>query len=274
LVQVGSLLTIPKYLRSRNLKRQESNTSAGSSFFDSKGALQLKEKNKQYIDKRKRYIKKHLPEKLKTKTSGEEIKKKLKVAYVIHAIIKLVFEVFFFCVQYMVFPLTINPLFQCAESPCPNLTDCFVSRPNEKTLIVRFFFMSSILSIILASADLVALSIRKLAKLKSDKDQKFIPELHSRESMMKMKEVQDKKRNSRKVVRNITVDEGKWDFPGFDLRRFSEASPALNHMGKSDAHYFDKDEDLVPYNLDTQEQEREQEREEENLIAEAMGIDD
>ena len=76
-----SELTLPKYLRYRSLKRQDSNTSAGSSYFEAKEGVEMKEKDRLYIDKRKRYIKKHLPEKLKNKTSGEEIKKKLKIAY-------------------------------------------------------------------------------------------------------------------------------------------------------------------------------------------------
>jgi len=164
----------------------------------------------------------------------------------------------------MVFPLSIDPLFQCAEAPCPNLTDCFVLRPNEKTLIVRFFFVSSILSIVLATADIVTLTIRKLTKLKSVKNQKFVPELHSRASMMRMKELQDKKRTShrkQKITRNMTIDDGKWDFPGFDLRSLSDASPLLNPLRRSETHY--ENDDIAHYAVDTQEQEREQEREEE-----------
>ena len=139
----------------------------------------------------------------------------------------------------MVFPLSIDPLFQCAEAPCPNLTDCFVSRPNEKTLIVRFFFMSSILSILLATADIVTLTVRKLSKLRSGKNKKFLPELHSRESMMKMKKVQDEKRaashHKQKLARNMTMDDGKWDF-GFDLSRLSEANPLLNRLERNETH--------------------------------------
>lgn len=48
-------------------------------------------------------------------------------------------------------------LVQCDQWPCPNLVDCFVSRPTEKTIFTVFMASSSCVCMLLNIAELAYL---------------------------------------------------------------------------------------------------------------------
>ena len=51
-------------------------------------------------------------------------------------------EVVFSVVQFniYVFKFWVPELFKCSRWPCPNVVDCFVSRPKEKTVMLWVMF--------------------------------------------------------------------------------------------------------------------------------------
>ena len=55
---------------------------------------------------------------------------------------RLIMEVVFSVVQFhiYVYKFWIPELFKCSRWPCPNVVDCFVSRPKEKTVMVWVMF--------------------------------------------------------------------------------------------------------------------------------------
>ena len=84
--------------------------------------------------------------------------------YTLQAIMRVVFECGFAYVQFSYFPLKIEPLYKCQGHPCPNVVDCFISRPKEKTLISRILFGVTVMSCSVAFLDLYYLGYKRILK--------------------------------------------------------------------------------------------------------------
>ncbi|KAL3999304.1 solute carrier family 15, member 5 [Sarotherodon galilaeus] len=55
-------------------------------------------------------------------------------------------------------------LVQCDQWPCPNLVDCFISRPTEKTIFTVFMATTSSICMVLNVAELVYLVIKAFTR--------------------------------------------------------------------------------------------------------------
>uniref|UniRef100_A0A8C9PVL1 Gap junction protein n=1 Tax=Spermophilus dauricus TaxID=99837 RepID=A0A8C9PVL1_SPEDA len=84
--------------------------------------------------------------------------------YVIHIFTRSVVEVGFMIGQYLLYGFHLEPLFKCHGHPCPNIIDCFVSRPTEKTIFL--FFMQSIatVSLFLNILEIFHLGFKKIKR--------------------------------------------------------------------------------------------------------------
>ncbi|GCB80797.1 gap junction beta-7 protein [Scyliorhinus torazame] len=67
---------------------------------------------------------------------------------------------FLFIIVWMYNGLTIPRLVKCEVKPCPNVVDCFVGRPTEKTIFLYFMIASSILCIMLNICEMSYLIIK------------------------------------------------------------------------------------------------------------------
>ncbi|KPP59418.1 gap junction alpha-8 protein-like [Scleropages formosus] len=82
--------------------------------------------------------------------------------YVCHIIFKTLFEVGFVVGQYYLYGFHILPLYKCGRWPCPNVVDCFVSRPTEKTVFIIFMVAVAFVSLFLNFVEICYLGMKKI----------------------------------------------------------------------------------------------------------------
>ncbi|XP_039316050.2 gap junction alpha-8 protein [Saimiri boliviensis] len=104
--------------------------------------------------------------------------------YICHIIFKTLFEVGFVVGHYFLYGFRILPLYRCSRWPCPNVVDCFVSRPTEKTIFILFMLSVASVSLFLNVMELGHLGLKGIrAAFKRPAEQPLgeIPEksLHS-----------------------------------------------------------------------------------------------
>uniref|UniRef100_A0A8C4SY41 Gap junction protein n=1 Tax=Erpetoichthys calabaricus TaxID=27687 RepID=A0A8C4SY41_ERPCA len=81
--------------------------------------------------------------------------------YVIHIVTRSAVEVGFMVGQYLLYGFNLEPLFKCEKDPCPNLVDCFVSRPMEKTVFMVFMQCIAAVSLFLNILEIIHLGYKK-----------------------------------------------------------------------------------------------------------------
>ncbi|XP_078260477.1 gap junction gamma-1 protein-like [Rhinoraja longicauda] len=77
--------------------------------------------------------------------------------YVLHLLMRTLFEVGFLVGQYFLYGVRVLPGFVCNQSPCPYTVDCFVSRPTEKTIFLLIMYVVSGLCLFLNVCELLHL---------------------------------------------------------------------------------------------------------------------
>ncbi|XP_037541217.1 gap junction Cx32.2 protein-like [Nematolebias whitei] len=96
-----------------------------------------------------------------------EIKGILFCSYITQLIAKILLEVGFSVGQFYIFgPVSVAPRFLCEVEPCAELSgsQCFVSRPTEKTIFIYFMFVVSGISVLLNIIEIVYLLCIKRRK--------------------------------------------------------------------------------------------------------------
>ena len=58
----------------------------------------------------------------------------------------------------------VSKLFLCEESPCPMITQCWISRPMEKTIFLRFMYLMTSFSIALTLVEIAQLGARRVRR--------------------------------------------------------------------------------------------------------------
>ncbi|KAM9563192.1 gap junction alpha-10 protein [Guaruba guarouba] len=84
--------------------------------------------------------------------------------YVLHILTRSVVEVGFMIGQYLLYGFHMPALYKCTRSPCPNMVDCFVSRPTEKTIFMVFMNSIAAVSLFLNLLEIAHLGLRKIKK--------------------------------------------------------------------------------------------------------------
>ncbi|MEQ2264527.1 Gap junction beta-6 protein [Xenotaenia resolanae] len=83
--------------------------------------------------------------------------------YLCSLVFKMLFESVFMYALYVVYDGFQMPrLVQCDQWPCPNLVDCFISRPTEKTIFTVFMATASSICMVLNLAELAYLIAKAL----------------------------------------------------------------------------------------------------------------
>ncbi|XP_036312855.1 gap junction alpha-3 protein [Pipistrellus kuhlii] len=82
--------------------------------------------------------------------------------YIFNIIFKTLFEVGFIAGQYYLYGFELKPLYHCDRWPCPNVVDCFISRPTEKTIFIIFMLAIACLSLLLNVLEIYHLGWKKL----------------------------------------------------------------------------------------------------------------
>ncbi|XP_034037878.1 gap junction beta-6 protein-like isoform X2 [Thalassophryne amazonica] len=85
--------------------------------------------------------------------------------YACSLVLKLVFEGGFMYALYVVYDGFRMPrVVQCDQWPCPNLVDCFISRPTEKTIFTVFMAITSSICMVLNMAELAYLIAKNVTR--------------------------------------------------------------------------------------------------------------
>lgn len=82
--------------------------------------------------------------------------------YILHILTRSVFEVGFMLGQFLLYGLGLDPLYKCERFPCPNVVDCFVSRPTEKTVFMLFMLSIAAVSLFLNILEIIHLGCKKI----------------------------------------------------------------------------------------------------------------
>uniref|UniRef100_A0AAV2MAB3 Gap junction protein n=1 Tax=Knipowitschia caucasica TaxID=637954 RepID=A0AAV2MAB3_KNICA len=85
--------------------------------------------------------------------------------YVTHVVTRSVMEVLFMTGQYLLYGFHLHPLFKCERSPCPNLVDCYVSRPTEKSVFMVFMQVIAAISLSLNILEIMHLGYKKIKRV-------------------------------------------------------------------------------------------------------------
>uniref|UniRef100_A0A8C6KG11 Gap junction protein n=1 Tax=Nothobranchius furzeri TaxID=105023 RepID=A0A8C6KG11_NOTFU len=96
-----------------------------------------------------------------TKGKGRiNLRGRLLRSYVLHLLAKIVLEVLFIFGQYYLYGFTLEPRYVCTRFPCPHKVDCFLSRPTEKSIIIWFMLVASLVSLALSIIELLYLCVK------------------------------------------------------------------------------------------------------------------
>lgn len=81
--------------------------------------------------------------------------------YVFNIIFKTLFEVAFIVAQYFLYGFELKPMYTCDRWPCPNMVNCYISRPTEKTVFILFMLGVACLSLLLNLVEMYHLGFTK-----------------------------------------------------------------------------------------------------------------
>ncbi|XP_076606626.1 gap junction protein, alpha 2 [Chaetodon auriga] len=81
--------------------------------------------------------------------------------YVFNIIFKTLFEVGFIVAQYFLYGFELKPMYTCDRWPCPNMVNCYISRPTEKTVFILFMLAVACISLLLNLVEMYHLGFTK-----------------------------------------------------------------------------------------------------------------
>ncbi|XP_015206775.1 gap junction protein, alpha 2 [Lepisosteus oculatus] len=91
--------------------------------------------------------------------------------YVFNIIFKTLFEVGFIVAQYFLYGFELKPLYTCDRLPCPNIVNCYISRPTEKTIFIVFMLAVACISLLLNLVEMYHLGFTKCRQGVSSKSE-------------------------------------------------------------------------------------------------------
>ncbi|XP_072512685.1 gap junction Cx32.2 protein-like [Salminus brasiliensis] len=92
------------------------------------------------------------------------IKGRLLWSYMAQLFFKIVLELAFIIGQYYLYGFVMVPRFLCNKSPCPLVTECFMSRPTEKTIFIFFMLVVACVSLALNVLEVCYLCCKGLCR--------------------------------------------------------------------------------------------------------------
>ncbi|KAM8883680.1 gap junction protein alpha 9b [Synchiropus picturatus] len=112
----------------------------------------------------RRRIEKEMRQLEQGKLNKAPLRGSLLCTYVAHIVTRSVVEVSFMMGQFLLYGHHLNPLYKCEREPCPNVVDCFVSRPTEKTVFMMFMQVIACISLFLSLLEMMHLGYKKIKK--------------------------------------------------------------------------------------------------------------
>ncbi|XP_069032853.1 gap junction alpha-9 protein-like [Embiotoca jacksoni] len=112
----------------------------------------------------KRRIEKEMRQLEQGKLNKAPLRGSLLCTYVAHIVTRSVVEVSFMTGQYVLYGHRLSTLYKCEREPCPNVVDCFVSRPTEKTVFMMFMQAIACISLSLSLLEIMHLGYKKVKK--------------------------------------------------------------------------------------------------------------
>ncbi|XP_042349668.1 uncharacterized protein LOC121948350 isoform X2 [Plectropomus leopardus] len=111
--------------------------------------------------------------------------------YMISIIFRIIFEVAFLYIFYLIYPdFKMVRLVKCDSYPCPNTVDCFVSRPTEKTIFTVFMLAVSGVCVLLNLAEVIYLIGRACKRcLRGPEDESKVAWISQRLSSYRQNEI-------------------------------------------------------------------------------------
>ncbi|XP_060935237.1 gap junction alpha-3 protein-like [Limanda limanda] len=98
---------------------------------------------------------------VKDKEGRVRLQGELLRTYVFNVIFKTLFEVGFIVAQYLLYGFELKPMYTCGRPPCPNVVNCYISRPTEKTIFIIFMLAVASLSLFLNLVEMYHLGFTK-----------------------------------------------------------------------------------------------------------------
>ncbi|KAM8975458.1 gap junction alpha-9 protein [Pelodytes ibericus] len=112
----------------------------------------------------RRRVERELRQLEQRKLNKAPLRGSLLCTYVIHIFTRSAVEVGFMVGQHVLYGVHLNPLYKCQRDPCPNVVDCFVSRPTEKTVFMLFMQCIAGVSLFLNILEIGHLGVKKVRK--------------------------------------------------------------------------------------------------------------
>ncbi|CAL8362584.1 unnamed protein product [Lota lota] len=81
--------------------------------------------------------------------------------YVFNIVFKTLFEVGFIVAQYLLYGFRLKAMYTCDRWPCPNVVNCYISRPTEKTVFIVFMLAVALVSLLLNLVEVYHLGFTK-----------------------------------------------------------------------------------------------------------------
>ncbi|KAM3601112.1 uncharacterized protein V6R79_007798 [Siganus canaliculatus] len=98
---------------------------------------------------------------IKDKQGHARLQGTLLRTYVFNIIFKTLFEVAFIVAQYFLYGFELKAMYTCDRWPCPNMVNCYISRPTEKTIFILFMLAVACISLLLNLVEMYHLGFTK-----------------------------------------------------------------------------------------------------------------
>lgn len=100
-------------------------------------------------------------------------------SYLTQLVVKIILEVAFIVGQYYLFGFIMERKFNCKQLPCTVETECFMSRPTEKTVFIIFMLVVACVSLALNVLEIFYLICKRISgRNKKHKDVKYAGDSH------------------------------------------------------------------------------------------------
>lgn len=120
-----------------------------------------KQKQKELEDQQQVFCHKDKKPSVKDKQGHARLQGVLLQTYVFNIIFKTLFEVAFIVAQYFLYGFELKAMYTCDRWPCPNMVNCYISRPTEKTIFILFMLAVACVSLLLNLVEMYHLGFTK-----------------------------------------------------------------------------------------------------------------
>ncbi|XP_026885969.2 gap junction alpha-9 protein-like [Electrophorus electricus] len=119
--------------------------------------------DKEQVELRRR-VERELKQLDQAKLNKAPLRGSLLHTYVAHVVARALLEVGFMLGQHLLYGPQQEARYRCRREPCPNVVDCFISRPTEKSVFMVFMQAIAAVSLVLSLMEIMHLGYKKLKR--------------------------------------------------------------------------------------------------------------